>query len=142
MLDVIFEGLWFISSNNQNYNQKRIKMLPNTNMQETRTTLLPVQGLQRNMSRHVQLWRIWKTCKKCIICGKYWPCFHSGSKNAKRFFRIFYFPGESMWLNIKKKSLSNAISLVSSGAFFFLALLYLRIIFALFKSKKENFGKV
>lgn len=30
MLDVIFEGLWFISSNNQNYNQKRIKMLPNT----------------------------------------------------------------------------------------------------------------
>ena len=58
MLDVIFEGLWFISSNNQNYNQKRIKMLPNTNMQETRTTLLPVQGLQRNMSRHVQLWRI------------------------------------------------------------------------------------
>lgn len=29
-MDVVFERLWFISSNNQNYNQKGIKMVPNT----------------------------------------------------------------------------------------------------------------
>lgn len=44
-----FEGLWLISSNNQNQNQKGITMLPNTatytNMQGTRITLLHVQGL-------------------------------------------------------------------------------------------------
>lgn len=43
---MIFEGLWFISSNNQNYNKKGIKMVPRT------ATHMNMQGNQNDSTAH------------------------------------------------------------------------------------------
>lgn len=96
-----------------------------TNVHRTRKANVKI--LQRNITMQVYAWKIRRNCKKWVISGKYWPYFHLGSKNAKRFFRIFYFPWESMWLNYWK-SLSNAISLIAGGYFLSPALFYLGII--------------
>ena len=86
---------------------------------------------------------IWRTCKKWMISRKYWPCFYLGSKNAKRFFHIFYFPGESKWLTLKKKKkVLEQCSLSSfQWCFFFLSTILPQNNSCTVQKQKGKFGQ-